>query len=75
MCECKGCCDCCEEDFEEEEISHEEIVDIYLQMIDKGECLKCTLNDLYEYAFDAGQLELAKMYKNISQDIIEEIEE
>ena len=70
MCECNDC-RCC--DFEEQELTQEEVIETYLEIIEDGGCIKCTLEAIYEYAFDQGQLELARMYKNISEDMIDEI--
>jgi len=55
MCECKECC--CEE--ENEEITKEDILQVVAQGIEEGECLFCSLEMLYEMAYEKGKKDLA----------------
>jgi len=72
MCECSECCSA--EEFEEEELTQEEVVSLSLEMIEDGECLKCTLDTIFEYAYSLGKRDLARESRDFYQDVLDEEE-
>lgn len=64
-CECE--CVCCEE-----EISKEELIEGVINEVNAGGCAPCNLGELYDIAYSRGQRDVAKVYKGLSEDILEE---
>ena len=79
MCEKECCCECGEE-FNEEEVSVEEMANIIvndaIEQISEGECLGCTVasvfEDAYDLGYEAGRKDIAELYRSISEDILDE---
>lgn len=74
MCECKECCGCCEDDFEEEEMTKEDVIDTTLEMIEDGECVKCSIESAFDYGYFLGKKDLARESRDFYQDVLEEEE-
>ena len=65
MCDCRECC-------EDEELTKEEVVEFFTEEIAEGNCVSCTLSEVWELAYEKGKTDLAAESIEYYKDGLEE---
>lgn len=64
-----------EDGFEKEvgELSKEELIKGVIEEISEGGCAFCNISELYDIAYNRAKRNVARLYKNISEDLLENL--